>query len=364
MSLLIVTATCHFASVIIMAHRAKIRKPKHNSHSLADQPPVTIIRPLRGLEYFIEETLESSFLLDYPNYELIFCVTDSRDPVVSIVEKLVKKYPVKRAILLTGNECISSNPKLNNCVKGWAAALHDWIVFVDSNVLLPKNYIERLQDTWQRDTGVISSPPAGSHPSNFWAHVECAFLNGYQARWQYFADSMGIGFAQGKNLMWHRSTLEGLGGIYALGDASSEDAASTKLVRAAGLRVRLANAPFAQPLGHRVAADVWHRQARWARIRRTSFPRIFTLEILTSAIWPIVACGWLASQTEMPVILTVSIFMLTWYGLEMRLAAIAGWPWQFSYPVHACIRDILLPFIWITGWTRSVHIWRNGQLRL
>ena len=78
----------------------------------------------------------------------------------------------------------------------------------------------------------------------------------------------GFGFAQGKTMLWRRADLERAGGIEALAKEVAEDAASTKIVRAAGRKVRLVAQPFPQPLGHRSASEVWNRQLRWARLRR------------------------------------------------------------------------------------------------
>ena len=134
---------------------------------------------------------------------------------------------------------MSTNPKLNNVLKGWRAARHDWIVIADSNVLMPRDYIQRLFASWRADTGLVASPPIGCRPQGIWAELECAFLNTYQARWQYLADTFGFGFAQGKTMLWRRADLERAGGIEALGKEVAEDAAATKVVRDAGLKVRL-----------------------------------------------------------------------------------------------------------------------------
>src|ERR1700676_4343944 len=109
---------------------------------------------------------------------------------------------------------------------------------------MPKDYIQRLLAAWQADTGLVCSPPAGCRPIGPWGHLEFALLNSHQARAQYFADSIGIGFAQGKTMLWRRADLEAAGGIKALGAEIAEDAASPKIVRAAGLRVRLTAPPF------------------------------------------------------------------------------------------------------------------------
>src|SRR5262249_16039727 len=102
------------------------------------------------------------------------------------------------ARLLIGNETISHNPKLNNVCK--RAATYDWIVMADSNVLMPRDYIERLRAAWRADTGVVSSPPAGCRPQGFWAELECPFLNTYPLRCQYTPSAIGLRFATGIRL--------------------------------------------------------------------------------------------------------------------------------------------------------------------
>lgn len=139
---------------------------------------------------------------------------------------------------------------------------------------MPQSYIETMMSAWRPDSGLVCSPPLGSRPDGFWAHVECAFLNGSQGRWQYAAEAIGMGFAQGKSMLWNKPFLEERGGIRALAAEIAEDAASTKLVRNAGRKVHLVSAPFEQPLGQRQAGEIWSRQTRWARLRRVTFRNI------------------------------------------------------------------------------------------
>ena len=208
------------------------------------------------------------FEIDHPSYEIIFCVADAADPAIPLLRRLVEKHSGATVRLLVGNDRISDNPKLNNIAKGWQAAVHPWIAVVDSNVLLTPNCLDVLLGTWDRKAGVVCSPPVGCSPVGLWAEIECGFLNAYQARWQCCADSLGLGFAHGKVMLWRRELLEAAGGLRALGGELAEDAASTKVVRAQGLAARLVRRPFVQPLGRRSLADVWRRQVRWARLRR------------------------------------------------------------------------------------------------
>jgi ceramide glucosyltransferase len=354
-----VTALLHIVSVIVAAIRCR---PRAVTAPLREAPPVTIVRPVCGLDNFIEETLRTSFELDYPAFELIFCVASPRDPVVPVVRDLIAAYPGVQARLLIGDDRVSANPKLNNCVKGWRAAAHPFIAIADSNVLMPSDYIQRLLAAWQPDTGLVCSPPAGCRPIGLWANLECAFLNGYQARAQYFADTLGIGFAQGKTMLWRRADLEAAGGIRALGAEVAEDAASTKVVRAAGLRVRLVDGPFEQPLGQRSFKEVWRRQTRWARLRRACFPLFFVPEMFGGAVLPLSAAGCAAHGVGLSVAGTVAALAIAWYALETALVWTVRWHLTPYYPLIAMLRDLLLPGLWIDAWIGTDFVWRGNAM--
>src|SRR3981081_3626122 len=178
----IVTTAIHVASTLIATLRCK--SPTRLEHAGAGAPAVSLVRPVCGIENYVEETLASAFALDYPRYEIVFCVALAQDPVVPTVRRLMAAHPEVPARLLVGNEKISDNPKLNNLYKGWRAAAHDWVVLADSNVFMPPDYIQRLICAWRPDTGLICSPPVGCRPAGFWAELECAFLNPYPARYK------------------------------------------------------------------------------------------------------------------------------------------------------------------------------------
>jgi ceramide glucosyltransferase len=359
-------AFCVFTTIIQVASSviAIVRcKPPTNLRLASDHAPgVSLVRPLCGVENYLEETLGSAFELDYPCYEIVFCVASTQDPVVPLVKRLIAAHPGVPARLLFGNEAISDNPKLNNCFKGWRAAVHEWVALADSNVFMPPDYIQRLMSAWRSDTGLVCSPPVGCRPEGFWAELECAFLNTYQARFQYTADTIGFGFAQGKTMLWQRSVLERAGGIRALAAELAEDAAATKTVRGAGLRVRLVDAPFEQPLGYRSVGDVWRRQVRWARLRRTSFKAHFIPEILAGGMWPIAAAIFAAGQAELS-LASVLALAAVWYGCEAVLAWAAGWHLNIRAPLAWVIRDLLLPVIWFNGWLDSAFVWRGNEMR-
>jgi ceramide glucosyltransferase len=354
--------TIHVASIALAIRR--FRQTPRVATPLRELPPVSLVRPLCGIDNYAADTLSSTFVLDYPRYEILFCVASAKDPVVPLVERLIADHPDVPARLLIGDERISSNPKLNNVVKGWATAVHDWIILADSNVLMPSDYIQRLFANWRDDTGLVASPPIGCRPEGFWAELECAFLNTYQARWQYAADSLGFGFAQGKTMLWRRADLDRAGGIAALAREVAEDAASTKIVRSAGLRVRLVDHPFAQPLGQRTAAEVWSRQLRWARLRRASFLLYFLPEILSGGVLPMIAVAIVAHALGAPAILSAALFGALWYGGEMLLSAAAGWPLSALSPLYGLTRDVLLPALFFSALRGNDFTWRGNEMQV
>ena len=358
-ALILSNARQHPARRFQLKRRTTIAPPAGKS------PPVSIVVPSRGVEPFTQETLERAFSLDWPRYELIFCVAHADDPVVRLIRQRHRAaFRRCRPGCLIGDDRISANPKLNNCVKGWEAARHDWVILADSNVLMPRDYIQHLMAAWRPDTGLVCSTPIGSRPDGFWAEVECAFLNTLQARWQYAGEALGLGFAQGKSMLWNKPMLDANGGIRALAAEIAEDAAATKLVNGLGLRVNLVAAPFEQPLGRRTLGEIWSRQARWARLRRVTFPLFFAPEILTGAVVPLVLALVAAASAGFSLPLTAIAVLAAFYLPECALAWSKGWYLSSRMVAAMMARDLILPAMWARGWLGGAVDWRGNAMTI
>lgn len=351
-----ITAAAHFGGILLL-----LARPRSVGRPALVRPPVTILRPCCGIENDIEETLSSAFDLDYPDYEILFCVAEDDDPVVPLIRRLIAGHPDFPARLLVGDDRIGINPKVNNLVKGWRAAANDWIVITDSNVLMPPDYLDRVLGRWRPDTGLVSSPPVGIGPQGVGAELECAFLNTHQSRWLLIADALGTAYAQGKTMLCRREDLDSAGGIEALTVDPAEDAAFTKLIRASGRKVRLVIDPFPQPLGMRQLDFVWHRQLRWARLRRSSFPLVYASEVVSGGLPPLAGAAALAAVGILPVG-WFSGLLIAWYGAEVVLARRYGWPVSLRIAVLMVVRDLMLPPLWILGWTGNRFVWRGNEI--
>lgn len=99
-----------------------------------DLPPVSIIKPLVGVDPYLASNLDSFFCIRYPIFELLFCVNDDRDSSLEVVRKLMAKYPSVDAKIFVGGSKVGTNPKINNMQPGYAAAAYSTILISDSGI--------------------------------------------------------------------------------------------------------------------------------------------------------------------------------------------------------------------------------------
>jgi ceramide glucosyltransferase len=344
----------NLVSMVLTAIRCR---PRLRAARPSPAPPVSIIRPLAGLENNLEQALGSSFDLDYPNYELLFCVDRDDDPAAAIARRLCRDHPHVEARLLVGEDRFSANPKLNNCQKGWDAARHELVVFADSNVFMPRDYVDQLLDPLAGRVVVTCSPPIGAAPIGLAAEVECAFLNSLQARALYAADMLGLNPVQGKSMMVRRSWLDERGGLRALSAKLAEDAALRGLVLAAGARARIVRAPFRQMIGRRSFRRVLDRQRRWAMLRRLASPSLYSLELLLGTVSIAVLAGLAARGAGLPPLAVAALTAACLYVAELALAWRLGWIASWRTPLAMVLRDILLPAVWLCGLLDRRYRW-------
>ena len=343
----------HLGTVMLTLRRMRPSRPVPRH---IGQPPVTLLRPVHGLDAFDAETLASSFAQEYPDYEVIFCAQSAGDAAVPVVRALIDAHPQVKARLLIGYDPITANPKLNNLWKGWQAAASDWICMADANLLLPPDYLATVVAAWGPQTGLVSSPAVGTRPQGWAGHLECAVLNANQARLQLAIDSLGLGFTQGKTMLTHRALIERAGGFAALGEYLAEDATATKMVRGLGLRVTLTPMPFSQPVGQRRLRAVWDRQLRWSRVRRDGFAGLFAFELANGAALP----ALLALVAGGPAVALG--YLGVWYLAEVLLIRRAGWPGSWRDLLALPLRDAMLPALWLATFFRRGFDWRGTAM--
>jgi ceramide glucosyltransferase len=132
----------------------------------------------------------------------------------------------------------------------------------------------------------------------------------------------------------------------------------------AGLRIRLVDMPFEQPVGERTLKEVWRRQVRWAQMRRSTFPLFYAPEILTGGVFPLAAGAFAANALGLPPGSSAIVMLALWYGAEAFLAYAAEWHLGWRSPILWMLRDLMIPAVWINGWLGNQFVWRGNRMRV
>jgi ceramide glucosyltransferase len=108
--------------------------------------------------------------------------------------------------------------------------------------------------------------------------------------------------------------------------------------------------------------QVWNRQVRWARLRRATFPAFYVPELLTGSALPIASGVFAAQAFGYEPLAVLSCLMLVWFGTEALLARTAGWHIGIFSPLAWVLRDLLLPVLWLEGWSGNKFVWRGNDM--
>src|SRR6266487_20521 len=214
---------------IIAAVRFKRRSRKYQASVLgisSDQlPPVTIFKPVHGMEERLEENLESFFRQDYPDYEIIIGARASNDPAILVAERLRMRYPqVKSRILISGPPPWP-NAKVFTLDKMIALSRNDFFVISDSDVRVDRDFLRNvIPPLFDRKLGLVTCLYRGDPAADFWSLLEALGMSVEMPSGVVMADMLeGIRFALGPAVALRREALDAIGGIRTTADYYSDD---------------------------------------------------------------------------------------------------------------------------------------------
>ncbi|ORX58991.1 glucosylceramide synthase [Hesseltinella vesiculosa] len=289
-------------------------KPKSSSLPLTDIPGVSILRPLKGIDLELESNLRSSFQQKYPKFELILSVASSNDPVIPLVERLMKEYPRVDSRLIIGDKQVGINPKINNLLSSYNTAKYDIVWILDSNVHVDHDTLGRSVDLLQQPgIGLVHHLPMAMRPTSFAAQVEQAFLNTNHAKMYVAINAAGVASCvMGKSNLYRRSDLDKVGGLAAFGKYMAEDNIVGEALWSLGLRHAMSADMACQSLGSLTMNEYSARRARWVRLRKYIVTAATLTEPFTESI--IAGCmgAWGASYLWPHRFNFVSFFIIHW----------------------------------------------------
>src|SRR5215813_15275856 len=288
-------------------------------------PAVAVLKPLHGLEPHLERNLESFFLQDYPEFQLLFGVRDSNDPALRIVELLQRKHPqVKSRIVVTG-EPEYPNAKVFTLEKMLACAGASYLVITDSDVCVNKNCLrEVVTPLLESQNGGVTCLYRGLTAGGFWSRLEALGMSVELPSGVLVANMMeGMRFALGPIMATRRDVLDLIGGISALGPYCADDYVLGNRAHAGGKRVVLSQHIIGHVAMNTSARRSLQHQVRWMRSTRFSRSAGHVGTGLTYAM-PFGLLGLLAGVLQHN--WRLGLGLLVWSFLNRAIQAIAvGW---------------------------------------
>ena len=325
--------------------------------------PVSILKPLKGHDPSLRENLESFFLLDYPEYELLFSVASPSDPAKPIVAELMDRYPRIRARLVVGEVKVGVNPKVNNLVTAYEHARHDWLLISDSNVRVERDYLKRLVGHLDNGVGMVTQVVAGQQAGGVGGLLEQAYLNTFYVRGMLLAAALGRPCVVGKAMLFRRSDADRFGGLKVLGRFLAEDFMAGEAMRRLGLRVVIASDPVTQVIGYHSVRQFWNRHLRWGRIRKKQALPAFVLEGLLSAMVAVPAGALaLAELLSLPTWALALGLGGIWYTCDAAVSAVVARRWLAPWAWLG--REMLSIPLWIGTLLGNRVEWRGRKLTL
>lgn len=335
--------------------------------------PVTVLKPLHGLEPRLYDNLRGFCTQDHPCYQLIFGVRESNDPAISVVHRLMAEFPNRDICLVVDDRVYGANLKVSNLLNMLPQARYDGLVLADADIDVPPDYLRRVTAPLaDAGVGIVTCLYYGQPQSGFWSRLGCLFIDDWFApsvRLSYAAGSRR--FAFGSTIALRRDALMQVGGFEVLKDTLADDFWVGELTRQAGLKTVLSEVVVGTEVTETQCATLWRHELRWLRTIRSISPVGFAFSFVCFT-WPVCLIGLLlASGLEAALWLTlaavgarVAQFFLT-RGLKRP-----SLPW---YEVGLMpIRDLLLFVEWIvalTSWRVSwrgqiLHARKDGPVRL
>ncbi len=249
-------------------------------------PPVSVLKPLCGVDDDLEAHLSTFFNQTHPDYELVFGVEGEDDPALDVVRRLRARYPAVPCRVLVHDGGRALNPKVSNLTAMLEAGSHDVVVISDSNVAAPPNYVESMAASLTEDgVGLVTSLFVGYGERDVGAALENLHLNGVVTGSVAASSLAGPEtVVVGKSMMFRRSVLDGLGGLTSVATVLAEDYVIGRMFQAAGFRVAVNEVVLRTTSRRRTVRSFLQRQARWNLIRSRVKPLFYALEPLTNPI--------------------------------------------------------------------------------
>ncbi len=332
----------------------------------SERPPVTILKPVRGLEKNQRNNLRSACMQDYPDYQVVFSVQDRDDPVIPLLNEIQEEFGPERVSIAIESFNVGPNGKINNLMGAFPHARNDVLVISDSDVCLRSDYLKTI-------IGPLSDPEVGyvctlykSVGAEKWFEkMEKLTFNADFTPSVVFAQVTGASrFCLGASLAFRRASLEKMGGFESLSDYLVEDYEIGHRIWSAGKKPALVPYFVEITVDFKDFLQWWNHQVYWDQNTRAAQPAGFFASILTRSV-PFAllfallrlgdAVGIEVLAGAMGIRIVTSAAVMLW-GLRdyEGLKSLALLP----------LRDVAALVSWVLSFTKRTVIWRGSEFIL
>jgi ceramide glucosyltransferase len=323
-------------------------------------PPISCLKPIRGLDEDAYENYASFCRQDYPEYEIIFCV-DSDDPALPVLEKLIADFPERNIRLLFGSGRNAINDKVARLVRLVSEAQYELLVITDGDIRVGPDYLRAVAHPFRDPkVGGATTLYVSTEETSFVQELQSVgmisdFFAGILVAWQLD----GIKFMFGQSIVTTRQRIAGFGGYEVIENRPADDLNVGRLVAAQGYEVKLLPYIVKTVADFQSLKDLFYKRVRWMTVMRLMRRRghqglIFTWGLIWAliavAIHPTlpIAIGYLGSYIVLRVVLT---WMIGIHGMRQKRL----WSKMLLIPLW----DAVAFMIWVASFGRSVIRWRG-----
>ncbi|MCS7148255.1 MAG: bacteriohopanetetrol glucosamine biosynthesis glycosyltransferase HpnI [Geminocystis sp.] len=328
-------------------------------------PPVSIIKPLCGLEENLEANLISFIQQEYPQYQLIFCVQEATDAVINLLEELRAKFPDKDLRLVVSDRTIGHNYKVSNMDNGLAFCDYDFILIADSDIEVKPDYLKTIVQPFKDEkVGVVTclyQPVA----ANWLGIIESLNVIGdFIPKVLTAVQTRDVNFAFGSTILIRREVLEAIGCFKAIANNLADDFLLGFLPHKLGYRVELVNYFVRHHQGKENFRDYIDRQIRWQKCILSQgllsyLGMIFTQGAVTSIIFVLISNWHIFSVCLMIFTILLRITLAYLVGIiYLKARELSG------YMGLVIVGDFLNFYTWVLALFKKEIVWRGRRFRV
>jgi ceramide glucosyltransferase len=344
----------------------KTRNVAASSLSLTrDFPPISILKPLKGLDDDLFDNLVSFCNQNYAEYEIIFALEDKHDPALKLAQKIKKQYPYKKISIVVKQKDCALNPKVNNMFSAYRISQFPYVLISDSDVRVDKDYLMAIGQ-YMEDTHVglvcnlirgIGSRTIGSLFENL--HLN-SFVIGNIALLSRF---IKMPVVVGKSMLMRKEALEEIGGFEAVQNVLAEDYVMGDLMHRRGKKVITSGHMINAVNHHRTMIQFLKRHTRWGKMRFKLGGIGYVSEILSNTVF--IACLSLAvvGPTTGTIFLTATASLATIIG-NYCLGKRIGSAHRFHHYLLSPLKDIIIGVIWFVPLFSRTVMWRKHKYKI